>query len=482
MPLNNLIGQKLYNGRYEVKSFIGSGGMSYVFEGFDCEIERKVAIKVLKPELSENSYWVRVFHEEAITATRCDHPHIVKIFDIKAEGNLHYIVMQLLPTGLKTLLKKEGTLTPLRAVTILRDIAEALSYVHKKNIIHKDIKTGNIMFDEHNYPILTDFGIAMSDDSTRMAGPTGAGTPGYMAPEQFKGETVDSRADIYSLGIVLYELTTGRRPFEAEDDYAVLYKQLHEPLPGQPLVDYQIPERIIKILFKCLALSPTDRYQSTDELIAAFDDIIKNPPTPKPIRIKRRLNPAILIPIAIVVVAIVYFLIKSISIIGNGNDDGRIVRPPDVPVNHSSPIAKISFNLLDADEKKTIPYPGATGKIRFKSPNMDTTFTIFRSNIIVEFDTSTDHQYSNTDTSNINLIHKIFLPKQDINAPITVSDKVDYYEPVSIKIGLNPDYKTNYTLSSSSIAKWCTQCGTQFKYGDTICQYPNCPKPELRKK
>jgi serine/threonine protein kinase len=471
MPINIIIGQKLYNGRYEVKSYIGPGGMSNVYEGLDVDVKRKVAIKVLKPEFSESAYWVRIFNEEAITAVQCDHPNIVKIYDQKSEGNLHYIVMQLLPTGLKSVLKKEKVLSPIRAVTILRDIAEALAYVHKKNIIHKDIKTGNIMFDDHNNPILTDFGIAITDDSTRMAGPTSAGTPGYMPPEQFKGEIVDFRSDIYSLGIVFYELLTGRRPYEAEDDYAVLYKQVNEPLPEQPLNDYQIPRRIRNILDKCLAKSPADRYQSTRELIEAFDDIIKNPPTPKPIRIKRKFKPAILIPIVLVVATILYLIFKRPQTITNGEI---------ISTKQSSVIAKISLSLLDGEVKRPIPYPGATGRIRFKSQNMDTALTIVKSNFIVEFDTSTDHKSSNNDTSNFNLIHKIFLPKSDINAPITVSDKIDYYEPVSLKIGLNPDYKTNETLFSSPIAKWCPKCRTQFMYGDTKCHNPNCP--ETRRK
>ncbi len=472
MPINIIIGQKLYNGRYEVKSYIGPGGMSNVYEGLDVDVKRKVAIKVLKPEFSESPYWVRIFNEEAITAVQCDHPHIVKIYDRKSEGNLHYIVMQLLPIGLKTVLKKEKVLSPIRAVTILRDIAEALAYVHKKNIVHKDIKTGNIMFDDHNNPILTDFGIAISDDSTRMAGPTSAGTPGYMPPEQFKGEIVDCRSDIYSLGIVFYELLTGRRPYEAEDDYAVLYKQVNEPIPEQPLNDNQIPRRIRNILDKCLAKSPADRYQSTQELIEAFDDIIKNPPTPKPIRIKRKSNPAIVIPVVITIALASLILIK-IFIIDRKNNITEI-KPP-API---SPFARIVFNLLDADVKRPIPYLGAAGSIRFKSQNMDTAFTILKPNFIVEFDTSTDHKPTNNDTSNINLIHKIFLPKRDINAPITISDKIDYYEPVSLKIGLNPDYNPSETLFSSPIAKWCPNCRTPFMYGDIKCR--NCSK-ERRK-
>jgi serine/threonine protein kinase len=466
MPINIIIGQKLYNGRYEVKSYIGPGGMSNVYEGFDVDVKRKVAIKVLKPEFSESPYWVRIFNEEAITAVQCDHPHIVKIYDRKSEGNLHYIVMQLLPIGLKTVLKKEKVLSPIRTVTILRDIAEALVYVHQKNIVHKDIKTGNIMFDDHNNAILTDFGIAISDDSTRMAGPTSAGTPGYMPPEQFKGEIVDFRSDIYSLGIVFYELITGRRPYEAEDDYAVLYKQVNEPLPEQPLNDNQIPRRIRNILDKCLAKSPDGRYQSTQELVEAFDDIIKNPPTPKPIRIRRRFNPAVLIPIVIVVAIAVYFLIKSV--IGNVNGDGQEGQTHRVTVNHSSLVAKISLHLLDADVNKPVPYPGSFGKIKFHSPNYDKTIAISDSNPTFELDTNLS---SNSEVSDNNSIYKLYLPQQDIGSMITLTNKIDYYEPNSLKIHITPN-KVNIDtiLYFSPIANGCSQCPALFKYGDTICK------------
>jgi len=474
MSVNSLVGQKLYNGRYEVKSYIGSGGMSHVYEGFDTEVNRRVAIKVLRPELSENSYWVKIFNEEAITAEQCHHPRIVTIYGRKTEGNLHYIVMPFLPIGLKTMLKSEKTLPPLKAVTILRDIAEALVYVHKKNIVHKDIKTGNIMFDEHDYAILTDFGIAKRDDTTRIAGSTGAGTPAYMAPEQCKGEVGDFRSDIYSLGIVLYELLTGKCPYEAEGDVAVYYKHIDEPLPEQPLKDHQVPQRIKNILYKCLAKSPNDRYQSTQELVEAFDDIIKNPPTPKPIRIKRRLKPAIAIPIVFVVAVLVYFLIKAI--IGNGNGGNRVEKSE----QHISPIAKISLTLLDAEEKQPIPYPGTSGKITIKSPNMETTVVVSKSNFIVEFDTNKINTLSNSDISNNNIVLKMYLPKQDVGSMITTKNKIDYYEPSSLRIKINPNHTKNETLFSSPIAKWCPNCRTPFKYGDIKCSNINCNK-ERRK-
>ncbi|HTW91848.1 MAG TPA: serine/threonine-protein kinase, partial [bacterium] len=282
MPVHSLaVGQKLSNGKYEVTEFIGRGGMAEVFKGIDVNLKRKVAIKVLDPEFANNPYWVRRFRDEAETAANLEHPNIVTIYEIQQHENLHYCVMQYLPQGLVSVLKQtKRALTPVEAITILEPIAEALAFVHKRGVVHRDIKPGNIMLDEHGAPVLTDFGIAMRDNSTRLEGHATTGTPEYMSPEQIRGEaSIDGRSDVYSLGVVLYELLTGNVPYHSEDPQAVFYQQVHEPLPGQPLKDHQVPKRVKDILCRCLEKDARDRYQSADTLVEAFNDVLRNPPT-----------------------------------------------------------------------------------------------------------------------------------------------------------------------------------------------------------
>jgi serine/threonine protein kinase len=354
--------------------------------------------------------------------------------------------MQYLPQNLTSVLKEKKTLTSLEAITILEPIAEALAFVHKRGVIHRDIKPGNIMLDEHHNPVLTDFGIAVRDDSTRLEGSATTGTPEYMSPEQIRGENVDARSDVYSLGIVLYELLTGNVPYHSEEPQAVFYQQTHEPLPEKPLLDSQVPKRTREILSRCLAKSPKDRYESTDALVAAFDDILRNPPTQRPVKVKRGIPkiawiaPAALL-VLIAVAAIVWFMSRP--------------KP--------SPFATVFVLLEDSTRNRPVPFPG---RISLSLGGEDTTLTVTNAQAIIRFWPDSTHAVSDTATAgSFDLYH--FL--HDTAAPLVISTSMSYYEPKSGTVTLRMGETTGISLSLSPLDIYCTRCKHPFSYADTVC-------------
>ena len=267
-------------GRYHILEQLGEGGMAIVYKAYDTHLENEVAIKVIRTENIPPKALNRTlkrFQIEAKKMSQLTHPNIVPVMDYgEYEGN-PYLVMRYLSGGtLKQLLNK-----PIfwqEAIRLLKPIAEALSHAHSKGLVHRDIKPSNILIAESGDPILTDFGIAkiLSNEETldlTIAG-MGVGTPEYMAPEQAEGKTVDGRADIYSLGVVFFELVTGRKPFNAETPLAVVLKQINDPLPNPSQYVDGLPQEVERVILKTLSKDPTDRYQSMVELTKAFENII----------------------------------------------------------------------------------------------------------------------------------------------------------------------------------------------------------------
>ena len=273
--MTNLIGQSL--GRYHILEQLGEGGMATVYKAYDTRLETDVAVKVIRtdnlaPSIVERA--LKRFEREAKALAKLTHANIVKVTDYGEYEGKPYLVMPYLPGGtLKARL--QGKPMPWReAVHWLLPIARALSYAHKQGMIHRDIKPSNILITEAGDPLLTDFGIAKIIDEEATVDLTGTsatvGTPEYMAPEQVTSKTVDARADIYALGVVFYEMVTGRKPFQADTPMAVLFKQASEPLPRTGQFVRDVPESVEKVLIKALAKKPEDRYQSMDEFVNAM--------------------------------------------------------------------------------------------------------------------------------------------------------------------------------------------------------------------
>jgi len=295
--MTNLIGQFL--GRYHILEPLGEGGMAVVYKAFDTRLETDVAVKVIRTEKFTPEVLARAlkrFEREAKALARLTHPNIVKVTDYGEYEGRPYLVMPFLPGGnLKGLLKERGRLNWQEAARTLIPLAHALEYAHSQGVIHRDVKPSNILITQSGEYMLTDFGVAKVIEEEATVDLTGTamavGTPEYMAPEQASAKTADNRADIYALGIVFYEMLTGRRPFEADTPLGVIIKQASEPLPRPKQFVPDLPDRVEQILLKALAKKPGDRYQSMSDLAIALESILSGvaaPAKPQPARPRER--------------------------------------------------------------------------------------------------------------------------------------------------------------------------------------------------
>jgi len=274
-----LEGQTL--GKYRVLEALGRGGMAQVYRGYHPTLDRHVAIKVLRSDLVEQDEFLERFRREAHAVSGLRHANIVAVFDFDVQDDFYYMVMELLEGDtLRARLndfrvKKERM--PLDEIArILSDVLTGLEHAHNEGIIHRDIKPANIMLTKKGQAVLTDFGIAQIMGSTQVTA-TGAmmGTLNYMAPEQGLEGRCDVRSDIYSLGIVLYEMLTGYTPFDADTPLAILMKHLNDPLPLPSKLDPSLPPSFEQIVLKALSKNPDDRYQSAAEMLAAAQNLLK---------------------------------------------------------------------------------------------------------------------------------------------------------------------------------------------------------------
>lgn len=263
-------------GAYRIIHQIGQGGMATVYKAYHAAMDRYVALKVLPRQLAESAEFTGRFQQEARIIANLEHPHILPVHDYGEADGITYLVMRFMDAG--TLKEKmlAGAL-PLKDVDrLFSQLADALDYAHTKGVIHRDLKPSNVLVDARGSVFLTDFGIAKLLESSSQFTGTGAmvGTPAYMSPEQAQGTKVDQRTDIYALGIILYEMVTGRVPFEAETPLAVILKHLNEPLPLPSVVKPDISPSIERILLKALAKNPEDRYTTVHEFVAAWKNAL----------------------------------------------------------------------------------------------------------------------------------------------------------------------------------------------------------------
>ena len=275
-----LIGKNF--GRYHILEQLGEGGMAMVYKAYDTRLEREVAINLIRKEAFSPEVLERVlkrFEREAKALARLSHTHIINVHDYGEYEGSPYIVMEYMPGG--TLKEQLGApMPPAEAARLLRPIAQALAHAHREGIIHRDVKPSNILIDKNGAPKLTDFGIArileLGADATALTGTgMGVGTPEYMAPEQGLGQDVDARTDIYALGVVLYEMVTGVKPYQADTPMAVVIKHIHDPLPRPSGFVAGLPAAVEQTLVKALAKEPENRYQDMDLLAIAFDEVAK---------------------------------------------------------------------------------------------------------------------------------------------------------------------------------------------------------------
>jgi len=272
---------RLLAGRYELLEKIGDGGMGVVYKAKCRLLNRFVAIKILKPDFTKDLKIIESFRKESQAAASLSHPNIVNVYDVGREGNIYYIVMELIEGRvLSDIIKEDGSMDYRRAIEIGKQMASALSLAHKNHIIHRDVKPHNILITEDGVAKITDFGIAKAVDSATIVGHSNTimGSVHYFSPEQARGGYVDEKSDIYSLGIVLYELVTGRVPFDADNPVAVALMHINEEiLPPSQLVK-GLPTAVENIIMKATNKYSINRYASADEMLEALKnaDIVAN--------------------------------------------------------------------------------------------------------------------------------------------------------------------------------------------------------------
>src|SRR5580692_863518 len=260
---------RLYSGRYQVTHLIARGGMAIVYRAQDQLLDRPVALKVLFPELSVDRSFVAGFRREAQAAANLSHPNIVPVFDWGEHDGTYFIVMELVDgTSLADMLRGGRTLTASHSAALMAQVAAALGYAHRNGVVHRDVKPGNILIASDGQVKVTDFGIAQAMSVEDQLAEEGSvmGTATYFSPEQAEGAAVDGRSDIYSLGIVLYEMLAGRPPFIGDSPVAVSSQHVHGTVPPPSEFNNAIPSDLQAIVMEALAKSPERRYQSAEDL------------------------------------------------------------------------------------------------------------------------------------------------------------------------------------------------------------------------
>jgi len=363
-PIKELTTGSTFAGRYQIIEELGKGGMGRVYKAIDTEIKEKIALKLLKPEIGIDEEMIERFRNELKLARKISQRNVCRMHDLNREEGAYYITMEyVVGEDLKRLIRKVGQMSAGRTVAIAKQVCEGLAEAHSLGIVHRDLKPQNIMVDEAGNAKIMDFGIARS---LKAKGITGAGvmigTPEYMSPEQVEGKEVDPRSDIYSLGIILYEMVAGRVPFEGETPFTIGVKHKSE-IPKNPKeLNAQMPEDLSRLILKCLEKDKLKRYQSAAELRAEIERIEKGIPTTERAVPERKpfTSREITVKFNLKKVALLALVVTALAIVG-------VVAWRLIPQKNAAPAAKIensvaviSFENLTGDKslddlRKAIP-------------------------------------------------------------------------------------------------------------------------------
>ena len=361
-------------GRYEIKSELGRGGMATVYRGYDPRFEREVAVKVLPPELlhSDPQFKLR-FEREAKIIAQLEHSSIVPVYDVDTDGDQPYFVMRYMTGGSLSERIKAGVFTVEEATRIIERVGPGLDEAHSKDIVHRDIKPSNILFDNRGTPYISDFGIAKLSQAQagNVTGSAIIGTPAYMAPEQAQGDMVDGRVDIYALGIILYEMVTGRQPYEADTPMAVALKHITDPVPHILTANPKLPPGMDMVIQKAMAKNRDERFANSKEMIDALHAVMRGETTKlQPIVVPKTIENAVIQPPAVAgkrgfnVMAVIIPVVALAALAGgfflfNGVNSPPVTEPP-VNTSTSAPATETPEPTSIATEAVVLPAETAT--------------------------------------------------------------------------------------------------------------------------
>jgi len=336
-PAEELTTGTIFAGRYKIIEELGKGGMGKVYKAIDKKLNEEVALKLIKPEIASDKKTLERFNNELKFARKIAHKNVGRMYELMEEKGTHFITMEYVPgQDLRGLIRQTGQLTVGTALSIAKQVCEGLTEAHRLGVIHRDLKPQNIMIDKEGNARIMDFGIARSVSGKGITGAgVMVGTPEYMSPEQVESKETDQRSDIYSLGVILYEMVTGRVPFEGDTPLSVAVKHKTEAPPDPKQVNTQIPEDLSRLILKCLEKDSDKRYQSAGEVRAELENIEKGIPTterllperkPESKTSRKRFKPFMVPGIILLIAAIViggYFFVNRVQRIGKAG--GEIV-------------------------------------------------------------------------------------------------------------------------------------------------------------
>lgn len=281
-----MAGETLLNNRYELVAQQGSGGMSVIYKAIDRALTRTVAIKILRPSLTQDKAFLEKFQQEARSVAKMSHPNIVTVHDVGNDGPTHYIVMEMIDgQDLKKLIKTRGALPVDMALDFAIQICDGLGYAHRNHLVHADVKPQNILLAKENIIKITDFGIAQAytDTMPQTRAEVVWGSPHYFAPEQARGEKPSPASDVYSIGIVMYEMFTGRLPFVGTSQRELAMAHIQGDVPRAKSVNPAVPDEISNVIFKVMSKRPNDRFKQADQLGHVLKGIRDRNSSPSPL-------------------------------------------------------------------------------------------------------------------------------------------------------------------------------------------------------
>ena len=356
-PMPDITRGSVLNERYEIIEEIGKGGMGKVYKAFDKDINENIALKIIRPEIASNALIIARFQNELKMARKVAHRNVCKMYDLGKDGDTKYISMEYVPgEDLKTTIKRMGPLTIGKAISVAKQVCEGLAEAHRLGVIHRDLKPRNIMVDREGNARIMDFGIAISHEVKEITDSRIIlGTPHYMSPEQVSGKPTDLRSDIYSLGIIMFEMVTGQVPFDGDTTISIALKHRNEQPPDPGEINYRIPDDLSHLILKCLEKDKEKRYQSANEVLLDLNKIEDEIPTTERIlirdrtrtkRLKSRYRP---VGIAAIAIGVIIIIISGYLLLNKNQKEKITPAVSSEAISWSNSIAILPFKDLSPE-------------------------------------------------------------------------------------------------------------------------------------